>query len=168
MKHPVDIIKLIQLIFSKHQNKIIFVIELINSRSRMTLKSSVAIFRTLKTSAASLTSAASATSLVSTDSTALFSQKTSWSWWFDHQWHQNDQYQTFCMEWIDIWYLFCQRLLRPAYVIFLKTGQWNSNFQTSGIYRYLQAKSNLHIPICQSHFKRNSSMWNTLYLNFHR
>ena len=31
----------------------------------------------------------------------------------------------------DIWYSFCRRLLRPAYVIFLKTGWWNSNFQTS-------------------------------------
>jgi hypothetical protein len=64
-------------IFSKHQNKIIFVIELINSRSRMTLKSSEVIFRTLKTSAASLTSAASANSPASTASTALFPQKTS-------------------------------------------------------------------------------------------
>ena len=64
----------------------------------------------------------------------------------------------------DIWYPFCWRLLRPAYVTFLKTGWWNSNFQTSAMYRYLQAKSNLHISICQSHFKRNISMWNTLYL----
>ena len=31
----------------------------------------------------------------------------------------------------DIWYPFCWRLLRPAYVTFLKTGWWNSNFQTS-------------------------------------
>ena len=31
----------------------------------------------------------------------------------------------------DIWYPFCQRLWRPAYVIFLKTGWRNSNFQTS-------------------------------------
>ena len=31
----------------------------------------------------------------------------------------------------DIWYPCCQRLWRPAYVIFLKTGWWNSNFQTS-------------------------------------
>ena len=55
-----------------------------------------------------------------------------------------------------------QRLLRPTHVSSLKTDCWNSNFQTSEIYRYLQAKSNLHISICQSHFKRNSSMWNTL------
>jgi hypothetical protein len=61
--------------FSKHQNKIIFVLKLMNSRFRMTLKSSVVIFRALETSAASLTPAASAISLASTASTALFSQK---------------------------------------------------------------------------------------------
>ena len=31
----------------------------------------------------------------------------------------------------DIWYTFCRRLLRPAYVTFLKTGWWNSNVQNS-------------------------------------
>ena len=31
----------------------------------------------------------------------------------------------------DIWYLFFRRLLRPAHVIFFKTGWWNSNVQTS-------------------------------------
>ena len=31
----------------------------------------------------------------------------------------------------NIWYPFCRRLWRPAYVTFLKTGWWNSNFQTS-------------------------------------
>ena len=86
--------------FSKHENRIIFALKLMNSRSRMTQKSSVVIFRALKTSAASLTSAASATSLASTASTALFPQKTSWSWWFDHQWHENDQYRSFFVEWI--------------------------------------------------------------------
>ena len=71
-----------------------------NSRSRMPLKTLVVIFRALETSTASLTSAASATSLDSTTSTSLFPQKTFWSWWFDHLWHQKDQYQTFCMWWI--------------------------------------------------------------------
>ena len=33
---------------------------------------------------------------------------------------------------------FYRRLLRPAYVTFFKTAWWNSNAQTSGIYRYLQ------------------------------
>ena len=31
----------------------------------------------------------------------------------------------------DIWSSFCRRLLRPADVIFLKTGWWNTNVQTS-------------------------------------
>jgi hypothetical protein len=30
---------------------------------------------------------------------------------------------------------------------------------------YPQAKSNLHISFCQRHFKRNISMWNTLYFS---
>ena len=47
-------------------------------------------------------------------------------------------------------------------LLFLKTGRWNLNFQTSGIYKCLQAKSNLYISICQRHFKRNIPMWNTL------
>ena len=67
-------------------------------RSRMTLKSSVVIFQALETSEASLTSAAFANSLASTTSKALFPQKTSWSWWFDHQWHQNDQYRSLFVE----------------------------------------------------------------------
>jgi hypothetical protein len=37
----------------------------------------------------------------------------------------------------NILYLFWQRLLRLAYVIFLKTGWWNSNAKTSEIHRYL-------------------------------
>jgi hypothetical protein len=75
-------------------------------------------------------------------------------------WNGSSKIQIFT----DIWYLFCCRLLRPTYATFLKTGWWNSNSLTSGIYRYLQTKSNLHISICQSHFKRNISMWNTLYM----
>ena len=55
--------------------KIILVLRLLNSRTRITLKSSVVIFQALETSTASLTSvtsAASATSLASTASTAPF------------------------------------------------------------------------------------------------
>ena len=51
-------------------------------------------------------------------------------------------------------------------LLFWKLVDGNSNFPTSGIYRCLQTKSNLHISICQSHFKRNISMWNTLYFIF--
>ena len=55
--------------------KIMLVLRLLNSRTRITLKSSVVIFQALETSTASLTSvtsAASATSLASTASTAPF------------------------------------------------------------------------------------------------
>ena len=32
---------------------------------------------------------------------------------------------------VEFWTLLSWRLLRPGYVTFLKTGGWNSNFQTS-------------------------------------
>ena len=63
--------------FPKHQNKVILVLKLLNSRTWMTLKTSLVFFQTLETSAASLTLAASATSMASTAFTALFPQKTS-------------------------------------------------------------------------------------------
>ena len=65
-----------KVLFSKHQNKVILVLKLLNSRTWKTLKSTVVIFQALKTSPASLTSAASATSLASTASKAQFPQKT--------------------------------------------------------------------------------------------
>ena len=112
--------------FSKHQNKIIFVLKLMNSRFRMTLKSSVVIFRALETSAALLTSAAKLTSLASTASTALFPQKSNGLIFNGIKitntgpflWNESSKIQIFT----DIWYLFCWRLLRPTYVTFLKTG----------------------------------------------
>ena len=79
-------------VFSKHQNKAILVLKLLNSRTWKTLKSTVVIFQVLETSPALLTSAASATSLASTVSRAQFPQKTSWSWWSHHHWLQNNQY----------------------------------------------------------------------------
>ena len=72
--------------------KIILVLRLLNSRTRITLKSSVVIFQALETSPASLTSVASVSSLASTASKVQFPQKTSWSWWSDHHWHQNNHY----------------------------------------------------------------------------
>ena len=70
-----------------------------------------------------MTSKASATSLDSTASTAIYREKTSYSWWFDHQSHQNDQLWNGSSKikiFTDIWYHFCQ-----------------SNFPTSGIYKYI-------------------------------
>ena len=95
-------------------------------------------FSGLKTSAASMTSAASTASMASVASTALFHQRTFWSWWLDHPWIQNDQNCSLFVELIiknpffnDIWYLCCQRLLRPADITFSRTGWWNSNVHTS-------------------------------------
>ena len=143
-----------------------------NSRSRMTLKSSVVIFRALETSTASLTSAASAASLASTASTALFPQKTSWSWVFYHLWHQNDQYwslksglnhqkSNFSLISVSLSVGGCwgQNML-----LFCKLVWWNSNSLISGIYRYLQTKSNLHIFICQTQLKIYTLPWGTLYV----
>ena len=59
------------------QNKVILVLRLLNSRTWVTLKTSVVIFQPLETFLASLTSAASATSLASTAYKAQFPQKTS-------------------------------------------------------------------------------------------
>ena len=38
---------------------------------------------------------------------------------------------------IEFYQIFFRRLVRPAYVTFLKTGWWNSNGRTSGIHRCL-------------------------------
>ena len=90
------------------------------------LDDSEVIFQALQTSAASLTSAASATSLASSASIALFPQKTSWSLWFDHHWHQNDQYWPF-VEWIsknpifsNIWYLFLLEAVEASLCYFFE------------------------------------------------
>ena len=66
-----------KLFFSKHQNKVILALKLLNSRTWETLKSTVLILQALETSPASLTTAASATSLALTASKAQFPQKTS-------------------------------------------------------------------------------------------
>ena len=127
-------------------------------------------FPGLRTFAASITSTASTTSVASVTSTASFHQKnTHPDGWIilttkmtntsSYLRNRSSKIQFFT----DIWYPFCWRLWRPAYVNFLKTGWWNSDFQTSEIYKYLQTKSNLYTSICQSRFIRNISMWDTLY-----
>ena len=71
----------------------------------------------------------------------------------------------------NIWYPFWQRLLRPAYVTFLKPGWWNSNAQTSGTFilfkklflvglRGLQSMSNLiERPCIYLEFQSTSSAY---------
>jgi hypothetical protein len=61
--------------FFKHQNKVMFVIELLNSRTWLSHKNSVAIFLPSDIYAASLTSAASETSMASTTLKIIFHQK---------------------------------------------------------------------------------------------
>ena len=64
----------------------------------------------------------------------------------------------------DIWYSFCQRLLRPADVNFLKNGCATQKFSISAFQNHLQTKFNLHIFICQSQFISAIPIWDTLYL----
>ena len=47
--------------------------------------------------------------------------------WHPFLWNESSKIQFLS----DIWGLFCQKLLRPTYVTFLKTGWWNTNVQTS-------------------------------------
>jgi hypothetical protein len=61
--------------YFKHQNKVIFVIKLSNSRTWLTPKNSVAIFLASDTYAASLTYAASETSMASPTLKINFHQK---------------------------------------------------------------------------------------------
>ena len=63
----------------------------------------------------------------------------------------------------DILYSYCQRLLRPADVIFLKTKKIYQKFIISEFQNYFQTRFYLHISICQSQFIKHSSMWDTLY-----
>ena len=107
-------------IFSKHQNKAEF----------KDLGDSVVLsinFPDLRTSGALMTSTVTFT--------ASFHHNNYWSWWpvglsLAPKWPiqvplSNIQFFT------DIWHYFCQRLLRPADVTFLKTGWWNPNAQYS-------------------------------------
>ena len=59
---------------------------------------------------------------------------------------------------------FFRRLLRPVYVTFLKTGWWNSNAQTSGIYRYLHYNLNVILSWCPRSSKYVKTSSNTLYV----
>ena len=65
-------------------------------------------------------------------------------------------------------YSIYQRLLRPADVIFLKTKKICQKFIISGSQNYFQTRFYLHISICQSQFIKHSSIWDTLYIGWHR
>ena len=64
----------------------------------------------------------------------------------------------------DIWYSFCRRLLRPADVIFLKTGWWNTNVQSSWT-RYAPSSDKIIDPSTpQSYLLLLVMIWDTLYM----
>ena len=58
---------------------------------------------------------------------------------------------------------FCLRLLRSAYVTFLKTGCKYQNVMTSGIYRTHYIYEIIHPDTCQSQITLPISIWDTLY-----
>ena len=74
-----------KIIFSKHQNKAEF--KNLDDSEVLSID-----FSGVRTSAASLIS------LASTASKTLFHQKTSWFWWLNHPWHQNNQYWALFVE----------------------------------------------------------------------
>ena len=85
-------------------------------------------------------------------STASFHPRTSWTWWLDHPWYQNDQYWCFLLDgsskiqfFTGIWYLFCLRLLRPAYVTFFEN--W---LQISKCHNLRHLKNTLYLSNYQS------------------
>ena len=126
-----------------------------------------------RTSAASLTSSASATSLASTASKALFHQKTSWSWWLHHPWHQNDQYWPLFVEWIiknPIFHWYLVPILSEDWgqlmLVFLKNSCGTQKYPISAFQNQIQTDFNLHIFICQSQFISAISIWDTLYIHF--
>ena len=109
---------------SKHQNNVILVLRLLNSRTWMTLKSSVVMFQALKTLQPHWPQQP---------------QQPQWPQW-PRQPHFIKKY-TDPDGWIisgtsskiqiftNVWYPFY--LLRPANATFLKTGWWNTNGKTS-------------------------------------
>ena len=110
----------------------------LNSRTWMTLNSSVNDFSSLRISAVSMSCTASITSVASITSTVSFYQEfTHFDGWIIPSTQKTNTSPILFsgsskIQFVaDIWYPFSRSLLRPAYVTFLKTGQWNSNFQTS-------------------------------------
>ena len=120
-----------QFFFSKHKVKA-------NSNVWMTLKSSVVIFQALKPLQPQWPQWPQQPQWPQwpqqphfikkfTDPDGLIIPSTQMTNISPFLWHGSSKIPFFT----DIWYFFCWRLLRPAYVIFLNTDWWNSNFQTT-------------------------------------
>ena len=107
-----------------------------NSRTWMTLKSSVVWYPGLRTSATSMTSTISTASVASMTSTASFQQNIYSTWWFDHPYYPNDQYEVlFCeMDHQKFNFLLIFNTLSVGgcwgqpMLLFLKTGWLNSHY----------------------------------------
>ena len=138
----------------------------LSSRTCMALKSSLVIFQALKTSSASVASAASlALTAVIPKKTLpnpddMISPGTQMTKTGPFLWKRSWKIQLFT----DTWYLFCWRLLRPAYVTFLKTGCKYQNIITSGIYRTHYIYEIINPDTCQSQITLPISIWDTLYV----
>ena len=76
-------------------------------------------------------------------------------------WKRSSKIQIFT----DIWYFFYRRLLRPAYVTFLKTGWQNSNAPYSGIYKYLHHSLKVVFSWPQRSLLYVKSRWYTQYFD---
>ena len=71
-----------------------------NSRTWMTLKSSVGIFQALKLLHPHCPHRPLQPHWPLQPQKPYFTKKTSWSWWLDYPWHQNDQCWPLFLEWI--------------------------------------------------------------------
>ena len=142
----------------------------LNSNAWMTLKSSVVIFQALKPLQPQWPQWPQQPQWPqwprqphfikkSTDPDGLIIPSTQMTNTSPFLWNGSSKIQFFT----DIWYTFCPRLVRPACVTFLKTGWWNSNAPHSGYQNHLQTNSSLRISICQTQFKKDVSIWDTLY-----
>ena len=80
MAYLKDAMILLKIFFSKHQNKVILAIRLLNSRSKVNLKNSMAPFA-MMTSTASMTSMASMASLTSKNQKNTCTIDTEWFPW---------------------------------------------------------------------------------------
>ena len=63
---------------------------------------------------------------------------------------------------VEFWHLLSWRLLRPAYVNFLKIGGWNSNVQISWSHWAPWFNKIIDLSIPQSHLVSSISIWYTL------
>ena len=74
-------------------------------------------------------------------------------------WHGSSKIPFFT----DIWYSFCRRLLSPDDVVFLKTGWWNTNVQSSWTHYAPSLDKIIDPSTPQSYLLLLVMIWDTLY-----